>query len=172
MIANRVTRPLGLGGTALPAPGDDGLPVPGTGNYLGQGGGRGTLRRRRRQVRPGTDVTGWSLSSAQGRGAMYSTLHDLAVWAASGVGDALLPKGLAAERFETHELPGAGEYGLGVQKLGPWYGHDGETYGAEALTLHEPKSGDTFVIAANESSGFPLEWLGLLAKLFPHVKRR
>ncbi len=53
---------------------------------------------------------------------MHSTLHDLAVWAASGLGNVLLPKSLAAERFATQKLPGAGEYGLGVQKLGPWYG--------------------------------------------------
>jgi D-alanyl-D-alanine carboxypeptidase len=167
LIADRVTKPLGLGGTALPAPGDDSLPAPGTGNYLGKGAAAELSEDGGGMVKPGTDVSGWSLSSAQGGGAMYSTLHDLGVWAASGVGNALLPKGLAAKRFQTHKLPGAGEYGLGVQKLGAWYGHDGETYGAEALALHEPKSGDTYVIAANETSGFPLEWLGLLTKLFP-----
>ena len=97
---------------------------------------------------------------------MYSTLHDLGVWAAFGVGNALLPRGLAVRLFATRPTP-VGEYGLGVQRLGGLYGHTGETLGAETFALNDPKTGITFVIAANETSHLGGEFLDPLFKLYP-----
>jgi hypothetical protein len=54
------------------------------------------------------------------------------------VGNALLPKNLAAERLKTKPIPLAGS---------------GETFGWETFTLHEPKSGVTVVMATNSVSG-------------------
>ncbi len=166
LIAERITRPLGLRDTALPAPADVRLPAPGSSGYVGEAGAREFRAFGAKGAKPGTDVSSWSPSWLQGGGGMYSTLHDLGVWAASGVGNALLPRRLAARRFATRPTP-VGEYGLGVQRLGGLYGHTGETLGAETFALDDPKTGVTFVIAANETSHLGGEFLDLLFKLYP-----
>jgi D-alanyl-D-alanine carboxypeptidase len=166
LIAERVTGPLGLNGTALGAPAQVRLPSPRSGGYVGEAGAREFREFGAAAAKPGTDVTDWSPSWAQGGGGMYSTLHDLGVWAASGVGNALLPKWLAAKRFATRPTP-FGEYGLGVQRLGDLYGHTGETFGAETFALNDAKTGVTFVIAANQTSALGHRFLDLLFRLYP-----
>ena len=166
LIAERIARPLGLRDTALPAPTDARLPAPGSSGYAGEVGAREFRAFGAKAAKPGTDVSSWSPSWLQGGGGMYSTLHDLGVWAASGVGNALLPRGLAARRFATRPTP-VGDYGLGVQRRGDLYGHTGQTLGAETYALNDPKTGVTFVVAANETSLLGHEFLALLFKLYP-----
>ncbi len=65
LIADRILTPLGLTGTALPAPADVTLPAPATGNYLGKAGASELAEDGAKKLKAGIDVTKWSLSSAQ-----------------------------------------------------------------------------------------------------------
>ncbi|HEX6667815.1 MAG TPA: serine hydrolase [Solirubrobacterales bacterium] len=166
LIASRLAEPLGIANTVLPAPDDTALPSPGTNGYINEFGVL-EFEEDGAEVKAGMDVTDWSLSSAQGGGAMHTTLHELGVWGASMFGNDLLEKEQGAKRLKTTAIPGAGQYGLGIQRFGDWYGHDGETYGWEALVLHDPKSGVTAVMATNSASGATLAFAALVSALYP-----
>jgi hypothetical protein len=54
----------------------------------------------------------------------------------------------------TTPLPGEGiDYGLGIFKLGDWYGHSGEVFGWESIELHDSATGATMVMATNACAG-------------------
>lgn len=166
LIASRLAKPLGITDTVLPAPEDTSLPSPGTHGYINETGVF-EFEQDGAKVKAGMDVTDWSLSSAQGGGAMYTTLHELGVWGASTLGNDLLEKELASKRLKTKTIPGVGPYGLGIQRFGDWYGHDGETYGWEALVLHDPKTGVTAAVATNSASGAVLAFAAMVSTLYP-----
>jgi D-alanyl-D-alanine carboxypeptidase len=166
LIASRLAEPLGITDTVLPAPDDTALPSPGTHGYINESGVL-EFEEDGAKVEAGMDVTDWSLSSAQGGGAMHTTLHELGVWGASTLGNDLLEKELAARRLKTVAIPEAGQYGLGIQRFGDWYGHGGETYGWEALVLHDPKTGVTAAVATNSASGAVLAFAEMVSLLYP-----
>ena len=145
LIAERVTGPLGIPHTTLPPPASDGYL-----NHLGVS----ELDHDGAKVPVWTDTTAWNASYAQGAGEMTSTIRDLAVWAASMFGDALLPKSLVAQRLQatTPIAPGL-NYGLGILQDGEWYGHEGQVFGWEGDAWHNPQTGVTFVAFANSSAG-------------------
>ncbi len=167
LIASRVAEPLGITGTVLPAPDDTSLPSPGTHGYINEAGVFEFEQDGATNVEAGMDVTDWSLSSAQGGGAMHTTLHELGIWGASTLGNDLLEPEQAKERLNMKTIPGVGEYGLGIQRLGDWYAHDGETYGWEALVLHDPKTGVTAAVATNSAAGAVLAFAAMVSSLYP-----
>jgi D-alanyl-D-alanine carboxypeptidase len=132
----------------------------------------------------GRDVSGYSLSWAQGAGSMVSTPADLITWArALYSGTLLLPAKQKAELMSLISLktakplakPTAGDpsgFGLGVAqrydpKLGGtfWF-YQGETLGFRAVHLYYPGSGLVVAIFANSR---PVEAESHLPQLFAQL---
>jgi D-alanyl-D-alanine carboxypeptidase len=137
----------------------------------------------------GKDVSGYSLSWAQGAGSMVSTPADLVAWArALYAGTTLLP---AKQRSELMSListktakplagPTAGDpsgFGLGVvkrydPKLGTFWFYQGETLGFRASHLYFPDSGLVVAVFANSR---PVEAEShmpqLFAQLYPTIEK-
>lgn len=131
----------------------------------------------------GKDVSGYSLSWAQGAGSIVSTPEDLTVWArALYQGTTLLP---AKQKSELLRLvstktakplskPTADDpsgFGLGVAerydpKLGTFWFYQGETLGFRAAHLYFPDSGLVVAIFANSR---PIEKESKLQQLFATV---
>jgi D-alanyl-D-alanine carboxypeptidase len=137
----------------------------------------------------GRDVSGYSLSWAQGAGSMVSTPADLVMWTrALYAGTTLLP---AKQKSELLSListktakplaePTAADpagFGLGVAKrydpkLGTFWFYQGETLGFRAAHLYFPDSGLVVAIYANSR---PVEaeshMQQLFAQLFPTIEK-
>ncbi|MGC1379786.1 MAG: serine hydrolase domain-containing protein [Candidatus Baltobacteraceae bacterium] len=131
----------------------------------------------------GKDVSGYSLSWAQGAGSIVSTPEDLTVWArALYQGSALLP---AKQKGELQSLvstktakplskPTADDpsgFGLGVAErfdahLGTFWFYQGETLGFRAAHLYFPDSDLVVALFANSR---PVEKNSQLQKLFATV---
>jgi D-alanyl-D-alanine carboxypeptidase len=131
----------------------------------------------------GKDMSGYSLSWAQGAGSIVSTPQDLTVWARElYAGNALLPERQKRELMELISLktakplavPTASDpagFGLGVaqrydKKLGAFWFYLGETLGFRAAHLYFPKTGLTYAIFANSR---PPDKESHLAQLFTQV---
>lgn len=152
-VVTGVARELGMTDTALPPPAQQTvMPDPSAHGYVGTlaSGGLAAIGF---PVAPGTDVTDWSMSWGGAGGAMYSTIGDLAKWAASGLGTTLLPEDLAAERFKTNRLVSGIDYGLGLEDWGEgWIGHTGQTLGYESLVAYNRNTGAAFVAMINDGA--------------------
>lgn len=149
VIADRISGPLGLKVTTLPPPDDSAISEPST---TGSVNGLCALELSAdgaEGVDAGADVTDWSVSSGAGGGAMQSNLTELATWAASGSGNALLSDATAAERLATKLVQEGLLYGLGIMRAGPFVGHEGEEFGWEAWAIADPGTGRTVVLAGN-----------------------
>ena len=131
----------------------------------------------------GQDMSGYSLSWAQGAGSIVSTPEDLEKWArALYEGSRLLPPKQKKElmtliSLKTAKLlsvPTAGDpagFGLGVAqrfdpKLGTFWFYQGETLGFRAAHLYFPTSGIVVCLFANSR---PTEANSQLQKLFGTV---
>jgi D-alanyl-D-alanine carboxypeptidase len=143
----------------------------------------------------GKDVSGFSLSWAQGAGSMVSTPADLVTWArALYLGTTLLPAKQQAELMSLISTktakplanPTAGDpagFGLGVAqrydpKLGGtfWF-YQGETLGFRAVHLYYPSSGLVVAIFANSrpveaESHLPQLFAQLYATIKKHAPKR
>lgn len=164
-VRQRIIEPFGLGGTefpttslAMPAP-----PTEGSVSELFTATGhveRGPL---------GPDTLPLVNPSAfDAAGAMISSLADLAVWLPALTDGTLLPPELQQERLgdlvptqleftainglagsATAPSYGNVQYGLGIMKLGPYYGHNGLINGWESVAVRDPTTGVTVVILWN-----------------------
>jgi D-alanyl-D-alanine carboxypeptidase len=82
---------------------------------------------------------------------MYSTINDLELWAASGLGNTLLSKTLGEQRLVAQSI-GEGNYGLGVFDWGNgWMGHTGQLIGWESVLAYNKDTGAVFVAIVNET---------------------
>ncbi|HKU69179.1 MAG TPA: serine hydrolase domain-containing protein [Candidatus Baltobacteraceae bacterium] len=131
----------------------------------------------------GKDVSGASLSWAQGAGSIVSTPHDLAKWVRELYqGTRLLPAkqkrellGLVsiktAKPITAATPTDAAGFGLGVAqrynpKLGTFWFYQGETLGFRAAHLYFPKSGMVVAVFANSR---PVEEESHLQQLFGQI---
>ncbi|GAA1851758.1 serine hydrolase domain-containing protein [Microbacterium koreense] len=88
-------------------------------------------------------------------GSMVSTLADAAEWAEVLADGALLEPETQEERLVGGPLdagPPYDLYALGIGETGGWWGHNGEGLGYTSAVFHEPTSGATIVVFANESN--------------------
>lgn len=135
------------------------------------------------QKRRGADVSGWSLSWAQGAGSMVSTPQDLTKWArVLYQSRTLLPPAQRRELFALVSTktgkpltqPTANDpsgFGLGVAqrydpKLGTFWFYQGETLGFRAAHLYFPKSDLVVSVFANSR---PVEAQSHLQQLFKTI---
>lgn len=166
LIAADVTTPLGMAHTFLPPPDDTTLPSPSTHGYIA-GGCVDELTQDGATLPADSDTSDWNTSYAQGGGAMASTIGDLLTWAESTAGNTLLDDDLATQRLQTAPIPGGIDYGLGIFKVGSWYGHEGEAIGWEALSVTDPDTGVSVALAANGCGGIFEYFADFLDALYP-----
>lgn len=131
----------------------------------------------------GKDVSGYSLSWAQGAGSMVSTPEDLVVWArALYTSTALLPEKQRSELMSLISTktakpltkPTAADpsgFGLGVAErysaqLGTFWFYQGETLGFRASHVYYPDSGLVVALFANSR---PVEAESHIAQLFAQI---
>ncbi len=167
LVKSEVTDPLGMTHTSLPPLNDTTLPAPGLHSALTPSCQK-EFASSGAQVKLGTDLTDYSLSYGQGGGGMASTITELGLFAASGVGDAVLQPATAKARDTLATLGDTLEYGQGTLRYGSWYGHSGETLGYETLALRNPDTGVTVALASN-SCGVILQYMTILAALYPDM---
>lgn len=118
------------------------------------------------KTKRGQDASDRTVSAAKGGGAMQSNLNELGVWAASMSGSTLLSEETARPRTETEVVQEGPTYGLGLMKVGDFFGHQGEIFGWEAFALHDPVKGRTVVIATN-ACGVGLQMYGFSDRGLP-----
>jgi D-alanyl-D-alanine carboxypeptidase len=166
LIANRIASPLGLEATLLPPDDDTALTDPGTSGTIATACAE-ELEEDGAEAPVGTDTTDWNASYGQGGGGMQSSLEELGVWAASGLGDDLLTPATTSARTAGGASIGDGvTYGLGLQVVGDFLGHGGEAFGWQALALHDP-AGDRTVVVAVNACGAGLGPYAIAAAAFP-----
>jgi len=152
VVITDLARSAGLKDTALQAPEDRRLPAPAAHGYVGPRyiADHGELLPS--GTLDGTDVSDWIPFGAGPAGGMYSTVEDLAAWAASGYGSSLLPIELANARLATPS--GADwDYGYGIMRVGDWIGHGGSVDGWVIDSAYNMATGAAWVMIVNSSGG-------------------
>jgi D-alanyl-D-alanine carboxypeptidase len=167
IFQDRLLTPLGLTETSFPALADSSLPVPYAEGYhwwtnvgtlsnsalppdLLQEADAGTFA----PTNSALDNPSWAWSAGSG----ISTLRDLATWvqALAGDGGDLLDPALQQERLDSVRpvvvptLPEP-QYGLGIAKFGPMYGHTGELPGYNSFMGYDPVNDVTLVVWATSA---------------------
>ena len=145
LIAERITAPLGLSQTKLPAITDTGLATPFTHGYARSGPKLDSLE----------DVTFWNPSYTSAAGAAVSTASELATWVEALTSGTLLSQEMQQKRIDSVvPIPGDTKaasrgYGLGLAKLEGLYGHNGLIPGYNSYMGSDPNKGVTVVLWVN-----------------------
>ncbi len=105
------------------------------------------------------DDTVLSPSMAGVEGGMISNLDDLKHWTQALAAGSLLTEKTTAAQFATisqgEGTPSWQGYGLGVQKVGPLIGHDGQIPGFLSAAYSDPATGFTVAVMLNNSTAGP-----------------
>jgi D-alanyl-D-alanine carboxypeptidase len=157
----------GLPDTALQDPAETTMPDPYSHGYLNDPGVQ-SLADSGITAESGQDVTDWTVSWGQAGGGMYSTVADLGAWAATGLGNTLLPQALGEQRLTTQPIP-EGSYGLGIFDWGNgWIGHTGQLIGWESLVAYNTETGAVCVGLVNEA-GSLIYVMQVISGVFPDL---
>lgn len=162
IFQSRLFGPLGLTGTSFPDTADSTIPAPYSHGYV-FGTNMDTLldpalpEQMQAAAENGSlqpnDVTNVNPSWAWAAGAGISTANDLVTWVQALVSGKLLGADLQAQRLAsvqpTSPDAGAAEYGWGIAKMGPMFGHTGELPGFNSFMGHDPVNKVTLVVWAN-----------------------
>jgi D-alanyl-D-alanine carboxypeptidase len=166
-LLNDVAKRAGLSQSALQKPEVTKMPDPASHGYINQPGVE-SLAKDGVTAQPGTDTSDWTMSWGQAGGGMYSTINDLGLWAASGLGNTLLSKSLGDQRLVSQLIP-EGDYGMGIFDWGNgWIGHTGQTMGWESMCAYNTNTGAIFVALDNETASLS-ETLGVAQYFFPDL---
>lgn len=102
------------------------------------------------------DDTTLSPSAGGVGGGIISTIGDMKLWTQALAAGTLLTDKSTTAQFSTIALGGDAPawqgYGLGVQKMGPLIGHDGEIPGFLTASYTDPASGFTVAVMLNNST--------------------
>ncbi|PTR26539.1 D-alanyl-D-alanine carboxypeptidase [Rhodococcus sp. OK519] len=162
IFQSRLFGPLGLSGTSFPAIADSSIPAPHSQGYV-YGTNMDTLtdpalpEPMQAAAKDGSlqpnDVTDVNPSWAWAAGAAISTANDLVTWVQALVGGNLLDSDMQAKRLAsvqpTSPDSGSAQYGWGIAKMGPMFGHTGELPGFNSFMGHDPVNKVTLVVWAN-----------------------
>jgi D-alanyl-D-alanine carboxypeptidase len=153
LIATKITGPLGMNSTTLPARNSFDVPSPRSHGYATFDCAL-QLQRSGATVGFNDDLTesgiDGTITASSGGGSMYSVLDDLLVWAESGSGNHLLSSKMADKRLKMKEIQPDLIYGMGVMQVSEeWFGYEGEAFGSQALAVHNPSTGVSMAIASN-----------------------
>ncbi|MBS1699689.1 MAG: beta-lactamase family protein [Actinobacteria bacterium] len=162
IFQERLFTPLGLRETSYPAADDSSMPVPYSHGYM-YSTNVDTIESsvlppdQLAQAKAGTllpgDATNLNPSWAGAAGAGISTIRDLAHWVEALGGGGLLDPTLQKARLASVQpvpvaLPDA-QYGWGIAKIGPLYGHTGELPGYNSFMGYDPAQKVTIVVWTN-----------------------
>lgn len=165
IFQERLFTPLGLRETSYPAADDAALPAPFSHGYM-YSTNVDTMETSElppdqlAQAKAGTllpgDTTELNPSWAGAAGAGVSTIRDLAHWVEALGGGGLLSPTLQKERLASVQpvpiplppLPDP-QYGWGIAKIGPLYGHTGELPGFNSFMGYDPEQKVTIVVWTN-----------------------
>ena len=97
------------------------------------------------------NATNWNLSPAWAAGAMVSTLGDLRRWARDVATGTLLTRATQKQRLRFIPVAGLKNYGYGLalNNLNGWIGHNGDWPGYETLSVYLPSQQATVVVLIN-----------------------
>jgi len=186
IFQSRLFGPLGLTGTSFPDITDNTIPARYSRGYV-YGTNMDTLtdpalpEAMQAAAKDGTlqpnDVTDVNPSWAWAAGAGISTADDLVTWVQALVGGQLLKPDLQAQRLAsvqpTSPDSGSAEYGWGIAKMGPMFGHTGELPGFNSFMGHDPVNKVTLVVwanlapAANGQDPATTMAKGIIGKVYP-----
>ncbi|MGO4200330.1 serine hydrolase domain-containing protein [Rhodococcus sp. TAF43] len=162
IFQSRLFGPLGLTGTSFPDTADSSIPAPHSQGYV-YGTNMDTLTdpalpadmqaaAKDATLQP-NDVTDVNPSWAWAAGAGISTANDLVTWVQALVGGKLLDADLQAQRLASVQPTGpdsaSAQYGWGIAKMGPMFGHTGELPGFNSFMGHDPENKVTLVVWTN-----------------------
>jgi D-alanyl-D-alanine carboxypeptidase len=161
LIQAQILDPLGMRQTSYPA--TAAIPPPFVRGYLTQPDG--SLR----------DVTNSNPATAEGAGAMISTLDDLKIWAKALATGTLLTPATQRSRLQTNLLSAGSaftlRYGLGILNINGFLGHNGAVFGYTSAMFYLPQRDATIVLLGNNSAletSYTLQiFISLAAYLFP-----
>ena len=97
------------------------------------------------------NATNWNMSPAWAAGSMVSTLGDLHRWAQDVAAGKLLTRATQKQRLRFIPVPGVKDYGYGLalNNLNGWIGHNGDWPGYETLSVYLPSQQATVVALIN-----------------------
>jgi D-alanyl-D-alanine carboxypeptidase len=177
LFQQRIFDRLGMASSIMPEPTDSAVPDPFAHGYLfgsavESATSNGVLPADQQQAAAaGTllpdDWTEMNLSWGWTAGSVISTPDDLAVYVAALVDGGLLDTATQQERLASIQLIEAGSnlgYGLGLMKVGSYYGHNGQIPGYEAFMVRDPDSRTSVVVTTSLTSApdgkLPADTLG------------
>jgi D-alanyl-D-alanine carboxypeptidase len=156
---------MGLPATSFPT--GTALPTPFARGYIARG-------EPSSAAAPPRDATASNPLVPWTAGALVSTVPDMTRYAPLVAAGAGLPPELAAQRQTWTRMSAEAvplQYGLGVQKVGDWIGHDGTMLGYSNMVFHRPATGTTVVVMVNavSMSSAPAAdlWLKVVQLLYP-----
>ena len=185
----RLFQPLGLENTLLPLPNDASIPSPHPQGYS-FGSNTSTIDT---YALPAADqpaaLDGTLLPNNETEanpswgwtaGAAISTVDDMKTYVEALVDGGLLDAATQKIRMDSFQPtdptnPNAAQYGLGIAKIGPLIGHDGQIPGFMTFMGHDPDTGLTIVIGTNlatvpSGEGSALQILkGILPIFYPSM---
>jgi D-alanyl-D-alanine carboxypeptidase len=177
LFQQRVFHRLGMENTVMPELTDSSLPQPFAHGYLfgsavESASSNGVLPADQQQAAAaGTllpdDWTDMNLSWGWTAGSVISTADDLAVYVAALVDGGLLDTATQQERLASIQQVEAGStvgYGLGLMKVGSYYGHNGQIPGYEAFMVRDPDTRTSVIVMTSLTSApdgkLPADTLG------------
>lgn len=171
-LVNAEVAAVGMTDSALPVPGDNAMPTPGSTGYnfdLGVA----SLKDVGVQATSGSATKDAVSSWGQAAGGMYSTIADLGRWASTGFGTTTLSPDLAEKRLTPRDINGGAlHYGLGIENWGDgWIGHGGQAIGWESTVAYNTNTGAVIVIVVNETGSAMLGG-SIVQKYFPDAVAR
>ena len=164
IFRDRLFAPLGLEDTLLPDSASSVIPEPRVRGYmygdnvLTMGSPPAVPPEMQAAARAGTlapvDQTEASPSWAWAAGGGISTADELVKWVDALVSGKLLDAGMQKQRLASvrpvsQDAPNGPQYGWGIAKMGPFYGHTGELPGYNSFMGRDPVNDVTLVVWTN-----------------------
>jgi D-alanyl-D-alanine carboxypeptidase len=142
-LKRRIFTPLRLTGTSYPG-GAAIIPTPHAHGYTNLGIVDGVASANA----PRVDATAWNVSQAGASGAIISRADDLLTYArALGTGQGLLPEAAQVKRLSSFPEPAG--YGIGLNCVQGWVGHNGLVPGYNTELEYDTRTDTTVVVEAN-----------------------
>jgi D-alanyl-D-alanine carboxypeptidase len=146
-IEQNILKPQGLTRTVFPAGAE--LPSPHSHGYFKMPDGKVV------------DATDWNPSWGWAAGSMISTLDDMRAWIRDLAIGKLISPAMKRERDQFLPAPALGEgalYGLAIENLNGWIGHNGNILSYMAYPYYLPAERITMVVLLNAGVDVPGSW--------------
>ena len=164
VITSRVIEPLGLQSTSYPT--DATIPEPHPTGYVPVVDDPSMAFDN--EANPPRVVNEVNPAVTAAAGAMISTLQDIQTWGTELVEGTLLTPETQAKRLETRRFDGQQSnfgYGLGINNLNEFLGHDGAVFGFSSVVMTRPQTDTQIAFIANESDNSTTPTLNIFRRV-------